>query len=201
MQTNDLMQVTRASVYFGEYKKARKSGYTLWCKLVLYYSPMGKDPITGELYPMEGIEGHVSIFIADSAAENMVSIAKEHGCKMKDVSGNAYTLSAADLPRSYRYAFTERWELVGEWVPFSGPMIKVNLSGKPIHRKSDNKTIVKSEVFVPYWEGKGVELTSLSKHARMNAVLQEWRAINLPTLEDEKDEKDEKGDEKENPGD
>lgn len=189
MTTNDLMMVTRASVYFGEYKKARKSGYKTWCKLVLYYTPMGKDPITGELYPLEGVEGHVSLFIADSAAENLISIVKNDGEKMKDVSGNAYTIAVSKLPRSYKYAFTERWELTGEWKTFDSPMVKVDLNGKPIRRKSDNKTIVKTSVFVSYWEGKGVELTTLSKEARMKSVLQEWRAVNLPTLEKDEDEK------------
>ena len=176
---NNLVKVTRASVYFGEYKQARKSGYSRWAKVVLYFVHMAKDPIDGEFYALDGVESYVSLFLADAAVEDILAICEKDGQKMSDVAG--YTIAGNKLPRGYRYAYTERWRLTGEWVKFDQKMIKCDPDGKPIMSK-DGKRRTADEVFVSYWDGDGVELTALCRHERMRRTLAEWRELGVPTL-------------------
>lgn len=202
--TNDLMKVTRMTVYSGEYKTVRKNGITSWVKVVMHVSPIVKDPIDGSTYVNYAIDCVVTYWISDLAVAEVITVAKEHGEKFtdKDSKSSGYILEEQYIPRAYKYAFTEMgMQLHWERVNFETKRFKVDSNGKPI--RSNGKIVSADGITVTYWTGGLADNTgvNLSREYCMKHALNEWREILLPTLDDEKDEKGDEDNKDENTGD
>lgn len=190
MTTNDLMKVTRMSVYSGEYKKARKNGYTTWVKVVMHVSPVVNDPLDDTKYVNYAIDLVVVYWISDLAVDEIMEVAKKYGKKFTDDSdkSSGYILEEVDIPRAYKYAFTDMgMTLHWERIEFATKRCKV-VNNKVI--KSNGKPIWADGITITYWTGgladnSGVNLSReyCTKHA-----LSEWREV-LPTLERDEEKK------------
>lgn len=187
MQTNDLMKVTRMSVYFGEYKQARKNGQTTWAKVVLHVSPVVTDPLDGTKYVNLAIDLVIIYWVSDLAVDELHAVATEKGTKFVDKEkSQGYIIDEANVPRAYRYAFTDMgMTLHWERVEFPTKRFKVDAKGKIV--KSDNKPVSASGVTVTYWTGGLADNsgTNLSREYCMKHTLAEWKEVVLPTLEKE----------------
>lgn len=204
--TNDLMKVTRMTLYSGEYKTARKNGTTQWVKVVMHVSPLVKDPIDGSTYVNYAIDCVATYWISDLAVPEIIVVAKQHGEKFTDASSKSsgYIIEEPFIPRAYKYAFTEMgMQLHWERVNFETKRFKVDSNGKPV--RSNGKIVSADGITVTYWTGGLADNTgvNLSREYCMKHALSEWREL-LPTLDDkdDKDEKDNKANEaSENTGD
>lgn len=175
-----LQKVTRMSVYFGEYKKTRKSGVSQWCKVVMYASPIACDPFDENVrYVQRAIEARLPYWLPDSAATDVILHAKEKGKKITDDKQKSvgYTLDENDIPQAYKYAFTELGLVPNsERVEFGKTLYKVDAEGKYL-RDEAGKRISATGTTVVYWTGGDAIISGLtiSKEYCMKRALSEWK--------------------------
>lgn len=189
MKTDDLMKVVRMTVYSGEYKKVRKSGYNNWVKVVMHCCPYAEDPIDGEKYVNHAIELAVPYWISDAAVEEIMAVATTKGQKFTDDKdkSSGFIIGESDVPRAYKYAFTELgMTLNWDRIEFNSKRVKVSSDGKSV-KGSDGKPIKADSITVCYWTGGLADNSgvNLSKEMCVKRALSEWREVLLPVLEKE----------------
>lgn len=174
-----LQKVTRMSVYFGEYKKTRKSGVNNWCKVVMQVSPVATDPFDGSVYVQTAVVAFLPYWLPDTAVNDMVLFAKENGKLFTDADSKStgYELDSSHIPQQFRYAFTELgFSLNWEMVDFGTIKYKVDGDGQYIRGK-DGKRIKTDCINVAYWSGGDSVISGLtiSKEYCMKRALAEWK--------------------------
>lgn len=183
MLSNDVRKVIRMTVYSGEYKSVRKSGYNNWAKVLMHCCPV--------LNPMQNNERVVPIdtwrvpmWVDELDSDNIIAIAEAVGTPFKeDDKVVGYILTGDDIPETYRYAFTDfGMTLHCEYIKFPKKMFKVDSNGRFV--KSDGKLVLADGVRVFYWEGGLADNSGsvFNKERRIERELSQWKESALPSL-------------------
>lgn len=184
---------TRMTLSVGDYKSAKKSGFSKWAKVMCHVSPV--NPTTGE--PVTAISQTVEFWPDDQAVAKLMLLTKDaEEISIDGKEWKRWSFVGNKVPAEYQDMFSFMGELAWDVIDFGEDMIKVIKDGNRVIKfvkDADNKHIVRRTVSYAYWYGPMISPgLTLSKEYREARVRREYVPVASVFNLDENDNNEEK---------